>query len=220
MTGQLINLQNYTITQLVFFFICIFFWLYTYVFVVKDTIKYKFVQIPLFAIFLNFGWEITTTFWAHPDMGDIVYIGYIGWAVVDTIIVILSFIYGKSQLNHKIMKDNFYLIMAFGLIGGFISMFFFIRQYDLPGAPLTGFILNIEMSILFVIMVLNHDIQLLSKHVAWGKFLGTSGASVTFFLKYPENNFLITLYILIFIFDVFYIFLLYNPKVVRSKSLA
>jgi hypothetical protein len=134
--------------------------------------------------------------------------------------VILAFIYGKSQLNHKIIKDNIYLIMAFGYIGGFIPMFFFIRQYDLPGAPLTGFILNIEMSILFVLMALNHDIKLLSKHVAWGKFLGTSGASVTFFLKYPENNFLITLYILIFIFDVFYIFLLYNPKVVRSKSLA
>lgn len=220
MTGQLINLQDYTITQLVFFFLCLSFWLYTYVFVVKDTIKYKFVQIPLFAIFLNFGWEITTTFWAQPDMGDIVYIGYIGWAVVDAVIVILAFMYGRSQLNHKIMKDNFYLIMVFGLTGGFISMFFFIRQYDLPGAPLTGFILNVEMSILFVLMALNHDIQLLSRHVAWGKFLGTSGASVTFFLKYPENNFLITLYILIFIFDVFYIFLLYNSKVVKSKSLA
>jgi hypothetical protein len=67
-------------------------------------------------------------------------------------------------------------------------------------------------------MALNHDIQLLSKHVAWGKCLGTVGASVTFFLKYPENNFLITLYILIFIIDVFYIFLLYNPNVVKSKS--
>ena len=74
MTGQLINLQNYTITQLVSFLMCLLFWLYTYIFVVKDTIKYKFVQIPLFAIFLNFGWEITTTFWAHTDMGDIVYL--------------------------------------------------------------------------------------------------------------------------------------------------
>ncbi|MCP4252406.1 MAG: hypothetical protein GY775_03160 [Candidatus Scalindua sp.] len=218
MTGQLINLQDYTITQLVSFFICLLCWLYAYVFVVKDTIKYKFVQIPLFAIFLNFGWEITTTFWAHPNMGDIVYIGYFGWAVVDTVIVILSFIYGKSQLNHKILKDNFYPIMVLGLIGGFISTFFFIRQYDLPGAPLTGFILNIEMSILFVMMALTHDIRLLSKHVAWGKFLGTAGASLTFFLKYPENNFLITLYISIFIIDVFYIFLLYNPKVVKGRS--
>ncbi len=218
MTGQLINLQNYTITQLVFFFICIFFWLYTYIFVVKDTIKYEFVQIPLFAIFLNFGWEITTTFWVHPDMGDIVYIGYIGWAVVDTVIVILLFIYGKSQVKQKIIKDNFYLIMVFGLIGGFFSLFFFIRQYDLPGAPIAGFILNIEMSILFVIMALNHNVKLLSKHVAWGKFLGTLGASVTFFLKFPENNFLTTLYILIFIFDVIYIFLLYNPKVIKVHS--
>ncbi|MFQ5687980.1 MAG: hypothetical protein ACE5GV_15135, partial [Candidatus Scalindua sp.] len=101
-------------------------------------------------------------------MGDIVHIGYFGWAVVNAVIVILSFIYGKSQLKHRIIKDNFCLIMTFGLIDGFISMFFFIRQYDLPGAPLTGFILNIEMSILFVMIVLNHDIQLLSKHVAWG----------------------------------------------------
>lgn len=210
-----LNLENYTIAELSCFLIGVVFWIYAYFQVIIDNHKNKTLGLPIAAVCLNFGWEVGAVlfFKEHIDMGKIFVIGYSIWLIMDIIIVYQMFKYGKSQIDSEYIKKRLNYILIVGLMGSITAhSFFFIEGFELPMGVIAGYIINAIMSVAYCSLVFNKNFNGVSIPIAWAKGLGTAIISICFFMKYPDKNFLTTMYIMTFIFDAAYLYLLYNIR--------
>jgi hypothetical protein len=202
-----IDLSNYTVTQVTLFLIGCLCWIAAYIDTVKSIIKRKNVDIPIAAVVLNFGWEIAACIFFVPDMGKLIVLAYWAWMVLDIYIYSSLFKYGFKQMEMSFFRKRLPFFLLLGLVISFFSQLFFMWQYELPLAPLTGYIINIIMSLSFLYLIFVKTVSYHSKITAWAKFLGTGIISIMFFTKYPDNNFLIVLYLAVAFFDIYYIYL-------------
>lgn len=210
-----INLNNYTLTQVILFLIGVIFWVWAYVAVVIGNNKRKTLEIPIAAVCLNFGWEIGATFFFTDqiDMGKLFVVGYATWLAVDCVIVYQMFKYGENQISSPYLKKHIKPLMAVGVIGSASAQsLFMVEGFDMPMAVVSAYIINLAMSITYCGLVFNPDFRGLSKTVAWTKALGTEIISICFFLKYPDKYFLTVMYLLVFFFDALYIYWLYKLR--------
>lgn len=203
---------NYTVLQIVLFFIGSMLWLVCYIDTVIDIFKKKTLNIPLAAICLNFGWEIATCWFFVPNMGKLIVIAYWAWMCVDLFIFASTFKYGFKQLQTPYFIKNIRWFLALSIIVSFVTQLTFLREYDLPMAPISGYIINLIMSVGFLGLVYIPGFEGNSLITGWTKFLGTGLVSVMFFTKYPDNYFLISMYFAVAIFDIIYICLLYKKR--------
>ena len=208
------NTVDYTTTQVTLFTIGALLWCAAYICSIKMLYrkKDKALDIPIVAVLLNFGCEITTAIWFVPNMGLVLVIAYWAWMVLDFFIVAGLLRYGKDQMVFPEFKDHFYIYIITGFITSFTVQHFFILQYDLPMAPLDSYVINLVMSIAFISLMFVDNYKGNSKFIAWCKFLGTGIISIMFYTKYSENNFLTSLYIFCALFDVVYLYLLYSKQ--------
>ena len=205
-----LDTSKYTPLQIGMFFVGSLLWLTCYIDTLRDIIKKKTLNIPLMAIVLNFGWEVATCWFFVPDMGKLLVIAYWAWMLVDAFIFYSTFRYGFKQLLNPYFAKRIGAFLILGILISFSSQLTFILGYDLPMAPLSGYLINLVMSISFLYLVFIPGYEGNSLLTAWTKFLGTGIISVMFFTKYPTNNFLTVMYIAVAIFDILYIYLLYN----------
>ncbi len=203
---------NYAPYQIALFLIGALLWVATYIDTIRDVTRKQTINIPLIAICLNFGYEVTTSFTFVPNMGKALVMAYWAWMLLDIFIVISMFRYGYKQIRVDYFVKHLTPFLILGIAAGFFTQFFFIPQYDLPMAPLAGYIINLIMSVCFVYLVFIPGYEGNSLVTAWTKFLGTGLISIMFLTKYPENHFLTSLYIFTAIFDLIYIYLLYVRK--------
>ena len=100
-----------------------------------------------------------------------------------------------------------------------VILYFFYDPYDRMFTPLganSGFILNLMVSTLYVVLILKQpdaDIAKFSTGVAWCKMLGTGLTTAVMFSIYPQNHLVHTLGILVFVLDCTYIYLLRMRKI-------
>jgi len=213
-----LNTEDYQLYQVIIFFIGSLFWLMCYLITIDGIRKHKIHKIPIAAILLNYGWEIGTCLFFVPDMGKLLVIAYWGWMIFDTYIFITLFKYGHKQMQIDYFIRNSHFFVISGLIISFVTQSLFIVQYDLPMAPLSGYIINLVMSIAFLYLYILPDKLFASKGVAWTKFLGTGFISVMFYTKYPHDYFLISMYLAVAFFDIFYLILLHKPQPQTRKQ--
>ncbi|HVB02595.1 MAG TPA: hypothetical protein VNE41_02625 [Chitinophagaceae bacterium] len=187
-------------------------WIFTYIDTIRDITRKKTINIPLIAICFNFGYEVTTSFAFVPNMGKVLVMAYWSWMVLDIFIVYSMFRFGVKQIRIKQIASHITLYLFLGVSAGFLIQFFFIPRYDLPMAPLAGYIINLLMSVSFIYLVFIPGYQGNSLVTGWTKFLGTALISIMFQTKYPENHFLTVLYIFTALFDILYIRLLYQQR--------
>ncbi len=210
------NTNNYTPFQITLFTIGAALWCAAYIKVIHMlyfTVREKrALDIPIVAVLLNFGCEITTAIWFVPDMGLVLVIAYWLWMLLDIFIFLGLFKYGRDQMVFLDLKNNFNLYIVAGIVTSFTVQYFFITQYDLPMAPLDSFVINLVMSLAFISLMFVKGYKGNSKFVACTKLAGTGIIGIMFYTKYPENNFLTSLYIFCALFDVIYLYLLHNRK--------
>ncbi len=209
---------NYEPYQIALFLTGAALWIVVYIVAIRDIIKLKVVAIPMVAIFLNFGFEVTTSFFFVPDMGKTLVVAYWAWMLLDIFIVYAVFRYGWKQITAQTVKAALPWLIPVGVVTGLFLQYFFITTYDLPMAPLSGYIISLVMTMLFVGLLFAPGEQGQSLIIGWSKFLGNLLISIMFFTKYPENYFLLTLYISVALFDVWYIWILQNRRLVREAT--
>ena len=101
------NTSYYTLTQTLIFFFSALLWVVAYIETIRVIIKKKTLAIPVIAILLNFGYEVTCAFFFVPNMGKAVVIGYWAWMVLDCYIIFHAFKYGDKQIRNSYIKQNF-----------------------------------------------------------------------------------------------------------------
>jgi len=202
----------YTPFQMTIFTIGALLWVVVYLITIHSLVRFKELDIPIVAVTLNFGCEITTAFFFVPDMGLALVLAYWAWLVLDLFIVIGLFRYGRKQVANPYLRSHLPSLLTVWMPLVFVIQYFFILRYDVPMAPLNSFMINLVMSAAFIFLVFVPGKSTNSPIIGWCKFLGTGIIGVMFYTKYPDNDVLTSLYVGCALLDVYYIYLLYNVK--------
>tara|TARA_B110000211_G_C14074585_1_gene551473 strand:- start:196 stop:894 length:699 start_codon:yes stop_codon:yes gene_type:complete len=208
-----INTAKYDTTGLIFNGIGCLFWVVCYIVLIRTIVKKKFVEMPFFIAAGNLAWEFIWSVFYHPDTGILFSLSYQSAFLIDCFIFYYVIKYGADYIKIPEIKKNWKLI-CIGLLLGWIPLnFFFVyNNLDTCIGGISGYILNIIISVLYPWVMLQTGAQHYSKLVAWCKMLGTGLISVSMFIFYPENYFVQTLAVLVLILDCYYIYLLNKKK--------
>ena len=212
MSGVWINTDVYTSLQLFFYLGGFLLWGIGYVLVIRRIIKSKFVEVPVFAVCGNITWEFLWGFYFETDMGLLLVWFYRLGALLDVGILVSVFLYGRKQLISEAVSKHFYPMVVGALIIWTCMYLAFEKQgYDLPLGSNSAYIVNLAMSILYILLALNlSNPHLLSIPIGWLKGLGTGMVTVFVFLAYPDNLFVQVISVVVGVLDVIYMVLLYR----------
>lgn len=213
-----INLKDYTLLEFILFFSGAVLWIVAYIAIVRNDFKNKTLSIPIINVCLNFTWEVLCAFIFLPDMGLIIVWGYRAWLVIDCMILYSLFKYGKKQIQTQFLLNTYVPLVLITLVGAFVLQGLFMQEYDLPMSPISAYLINLVMSVCYIGLLFIPNFKGNLKIIGWTKGLGTGLISAMFYLKYPDNYFLLSLYILCAFFDVVYIYLLYNKPVLSNNK--
>jgi hypothetical protein len=224
-TAPWLNTTDYTPFQLALFAAGCLGWVIAYIGVSLMLKRRKFVEIPAGAVVANIAWEFVWGFVYGSDMGRLFTWGYALWAVQDVYITAALFRYGHKQVSSPALKRAFRPAAAFGIVAWAVAIYYFVADgYDpslrvISGDGVTsgygaisGYILNVMMSALYIGLVLRHDPRDFSALVAWSKMIGTALLSVFNAMVRPHDSFLMALCAVTFLLDVAYIVAFYKRR--------
>ncbi|MFM7022005.1 MAG: hypothetical protein ACKOXB_03440 [Flavobacteriales bacterium] len=204
-----INTDDFSTVGLIFNGVGCLFWVIAYAAIVHTMIKKKFVEMPFFIAAGNLAWELVWSTIYFPDTGILFAIQYQGAFLLDCFIFYYVWKYGADHIKLPELKKNFKVVFICCFIGWLPVNYFFVKNgFDTSIGANSGFILNIIISVLYPVVMIQTGAQYFSKTVAWSKMLGTGLITVSLFFFYPENYFVQTLGIIVLILDCFYIYLL------------
>ena len=202
-----LNTAKYSEPMLLLFGIGCFFWVVAYVGVLQKIRARRYVEIPAAAVVANIAWEFVWGFVFTTDMGMLFQWGYRIWFFLDVFITWNLFRYGPQQVSNATLRRWFAPATVFGLAAWTAMLYFFVKQgMDSPYGGISGYILNVMMSALYIVLLVQqNDLRDFSYLVAWSKMLGTGILSVFNAILVPQNGFLMTLCAVTFLLDVVYI---------------
>lgn len=207
------NTDKYSVAQLILFGTAAAFWVVAYIIIIKDALKKKYVGIPIAAVAANFAWEVLWSTVFRTDMGMFFEWGYRIWCILDIYIVFLLFKYGAKQIDNAKQHKAFKPFFIFGWLSWMAGIYFFTKQYADPIGAVSAYLVNANMSCLFILLLLRQPKELsviLRFDVAWYKMLGTALTSVFCFWVFPDQHFMLTMTVITFILDITYICLVYR----------
>ncbi|MDH3352701.1 MAG: hypothetical protein OEM51_14235, partial [Gammaproteobacteria bacterium] len=177
--------------------------------------------IPIVAVCLNFSWEAIFAVFRPPltSAGDLdlpKLSMFIGWMVIDAIIVYQCFRYGKQQQTVAAIKRFFNTGLVICLLIAAVWMWTFTDQIHDSSGHMTAYTINLIMSMLFVDMFFRRpDLRNHSYSGAWLKFFATGVISLANGIVMAEkgvNSYFLFLMISVFTFDLLYILLLRQAR--------
>ncbi len=214
MNEPIINLQDYTVAEHLFFAVGCAMWVATYVIVIRNIRRFAYIEIPMIAISANFAWEFLWSWVFRTDMGSLYVWGYRLWFVLDCFIVWHTFRLAWKQLSQGIPARAANWFFGAGLAASFFMLYFYIKNFDLPTSHMgaySGYVLNVLMSALYLPLLLRENIRLLSEVNAWLKGVGTALISVFCFLHF-KDWYLLSMCVVTGVLDASYILLFLSVK--------
>ena len=206
-----INTELYSNTELFWYLGGFAIWGLSYVYVVRNALRYRYVEIPAMAVCGNITWELLWGFFWTVDMGRLLQWMYRGGCLLDVGILLMLWRYGDKQVASPALRKILRPSIVFALLA-WLPTWWFMRAmgYDLPLGSNSAYVINVVMSALCLQLVFTTaDAKLLSLEVAWTKGLGTGFVTVFCFLKY-DNPFTLTLGVICAILDSVYTVLLWR----------
>lgn len=203
-------------------------WSIVYIDCIRIGMKDKSYAMPYWALVLNFSWELLQTVLGFKELGlQTQTIVNTCWVVLDVGILYTYFNYGYKEFPGSFSKKWFYAWSLFGLLVSFVLQYYFIKQFGLIlGGCYSAFLQNLLMSILFIGMLFKRKSSTgQTMFIAVMKWIGTLAPTILFGIIGIDkiggpNKLALVLGILIFMFDVIYIFLLKNVMQSEKKVLS
>ena len=165
-------------------------WTLGYMILIRQCFREKTYGVPMPALAANIWWEVIFALnlmtWQWPDLQDPVIVGKFTlsqgnllWLVVDIILVVQLFMYGKQNQSNPFVKQYFYpLVIAVLLFSGIGLYHFCVYTYDVFGM-LSGLMLAVYMGVQFIGLLFRRpDLRGLSYPFAWCKLVGNLAATL------------------------------------------
>ena len=208
-----LNTVDFTPLQLGLFAVGCLGWVVAYVQVIVMLHRRKFVEIPAGAVAANIAWEFVWGFLYGSNMGRLFTWGYALWCLQDVYITWNVFKYGAKQVSNPHLRSWFKPALAFGIVAWGVGIYCFVGDGNDTGyGAISGYILNVMMSALYIQLLLQHDVDDFSELVAWSKMLGTALLSVFNVMVKGDDLFLMSLCAITLLLDIAYIALYYQRR--------
>ena len=200
-------------------------WIVAYVLVIWAGFRDKTYGVPLTSIALNYTWEILYAFVTPSSCWVVRFLRY-GWFILDTVIVWQLVRFGRKDQRIPDFRRYYRIGLLVIFVMAFIGHLTYHHAYRDQGGQQAAYAINFIMSILFVLMFYSRrDKQGLSYGAAWAKMLGTGILALATALSFisnpvPVQDFLLFLFVGIFLFDVWYIILFHRrePQVALAAA--
>lgn len=215
------------------------FWLIAYILIIYRGFKDQSYGMPVVALIGNLAWEIIfglgiergcAASWSSCPAAIIQARNFL-WMLLDFVILYTVLRFGRRYFT-GFLQRYFTLIVIGGIIVALALIYTIVQEFwirniwnvvvdgQIPeflplrlqgGSYYTGFGLNFVMSILFVFMIYRRDsVDGQSVYIAITKWLGTVAAYGFMLADGIQTPVVNVLYAVVFIFDVFYIWLVYQ----------
>ncbi len=205
------------------------FWITAYITAIRVGVRDRIYTIPLLAICLNITWEVLFGFTCTSTdamqglcLGKVATWGVRGEFLFDLAIFYLLLRYGRDHMRVSDLRRFFYLVVTVIVAFSYLGQYSFVRYYQDTHGLESAFIINLVMSVLFVLMAFDRpDGRGLSRLIAWAKMLGTGVVALAHLtLMQPWNpdspvrsleetrahpEFMLFLFASVFVFDFFFI---------------
>ena len=200
--------MEYSSAQLFWYLGGFLLWGIAYAWLVVRMPKHRYVEIPFFAVCGNVTWEFLWGFvWKVEMMGETLQWFYRGGCLLDLFILFCIFRWGAKQVSLPVLRQAFRPIVVASL-AGWIAFYWSFRGagYDLPLGSNSAYLVNVVMSVLYILLVLrSEDVAPFSFGIGLLKGLGTGMVTVFVFMTYPDNGFVQTLGIVCALLDAAYL---------------
>jgi len=190
-------------------------WSIVYIELIRKGFKDKTYGMPLFALGLNFAWELIYSV-DELVLGAASIQGWVNlvWAVLDAVIVYTYFKYGRKYFPEK-GKSHFVSFSILAFVSCFIMQFAF--YFHFKGGVLAGeysaFVQNAAMSILFLTMLFNRgNTQGQTVLMAVAKWIGTLAPTILMGILQKFNIYIVLMGVVCSVFDIIYIVVLSKWK--------
>jgi len=196
-------------------------WMVAYIAIIWVGFRNKTYAIPIFAVCLNFSWEVIFSVFRPPmtGTGEIDWTKlamFIGWMLIDIIIVFQCFKFGKREQANAEIRRYFHIGLMISILLAVIWMWTFTEQIHDNNGHMSAYTINLIMSMLFVSMYFSRpDLRNHSYLGAWAKFFATGIISVAngiMMMQKGVNTYFLFLMISVFAFDLLYISLLRQAR--------
>jgi len=195
-------------------------WTLVYIDSIRKGFKDKTYAIPLYALGLNFVWEVIYTFRDISTAGVQGIVNLI-WMLCDAVIVVTYFKYGKREFPENAKKYFVpFSILSFAACVAFQAAFLLQFPEGIEAATYSAFAQNAAMSILFVVMLFRRNsTRGQSMLIAVAKWIGTLAPTLLLGVVTQFNIYVILTGIICSVFDILYIVML-KQKMAEEKRAA
>lgn len=200
-------LGRYTPVENLLLFLGVAFWAYMYLELAIAPFKTHFVEMPVFIACGNIIWEFLWGFVITEPMGAVLLWGYRLAFLLDIVIFSHVIRYGKKQISIPMSDTAYRILLAFLVVSwGVLIYTFHAGGYDLFTGSNSAYILNLFISGLYPLLFFKmKDPALFSYPVSWAKLVGNGFFTIFLFLYFPKEYFVLTLGVLCFIADSYYL---------------
>lgn len=204
-----INYKEYPPLELFLFLGGCFLWVFAYVIYIKDIVKYKYLEMPIFAGCANIGWEFTWSFLAKTDMGLLPQYTYRTWFFCDLFIFGGLLAYGWKQYQTPRLRSYHVPLCLFSAVAWVFGVYsMHTSNLDTPIGATSAYLAQLCISFLYIPLLLRQGTsQRFSFSAGWLRTVGTGMNTVFMHMHYPDNHFLRVIATLSTILDVTYVFL-------------
>ena len=195
-----INWQDYTGLEFFFYGTGCFLWVIAYGIYIRNILKYKFVEMPVFAGCCDVAWEFVWSFLAYNTMGMLFQAANYVWFFLDAGFI---FTYGvlffgwKQFTSPQLQRRGFFVPMCLfiAVTAGAATYFLHQQGYDNDVGGRSAYIIQLSISFLYVPLMLRQpDLRYFSWTANWTRALGSAMVVVFFALHYGlADRFLLTI---------------------------
>jgi hypothetical protein len=203
------NTTDYSVAQLLVFALGCLGWVVAYAAVLRLIVRERFVEIPAAAVTANVAWEFVWGFFYANELGLFFTWGYRIWFFLDLFIVYSLIRYGAKQVSTPALRRWFVPAALAAIPAWAVAIYFLVAEgYDTGVGAVSGYLLNVMMSFLYITLLLQHAPRYFSPVVAWSKMAGTAILTGWNMALPDPNGFVLTLGATTFALDVLYIAIL------------
>lgn len=202
-----INLETYTVAQLLFLFVGTLLWNVAYFIIIRNAIRYKKMEMPFLAVCSNIAWEFAWAFLLNTDLGALFEWGLRVWFFMDVFIFYFAVKYGAGQMSRDIF-GKYFLPFLLLLVVWWIPVFYFFETegLDTKMGTTSAYIITVVMASLFIFNATRQAPGLIAtRWVAWTKGFGNLFMSVFVWLHHPDANFLKMLTFAVLVLNIIYV---------------
>ena len=194
-------------------------WTLVYIDSIRKGFKDKTYAIPLYALGLNFAWEVIYTFRDISTAGIQGVVNLV-WMLCDAVIVYTYFRFGKREFPENAKKQFLpFSLLSFAVCIVFQLAFLFEFPDGIEAATYSAFAQNAAMSILFVVMLYRRNsTRGQSMLIAVAKWIGTLAPTLLLGIVSQFNIYVILTGAICSVFDILYIILLRTKLNEEKKS--